>query len=394
MSERRQQWVFQYPYTLLVLLAVLWTISAGRALSQATSRQLGTVKSIAADSISLTTDTAQDVVVHAAPDAKIVKIPAGSKDMKAAQPIEMKDVAVGDRLLVRGSLGADAHTFDATSIIVMKGEDIQQKRLREQEDWQKHGTGGLVNAVDPVANTITVSSGRAGDTKKTRILVSSSTVIRKYAPDSVKFEDAQSSTLAQIKPGDQLRVRGARSADGAVEAEEIVSGSFRNLAGIVLNIEPAGEVLTMKDSATQKLIEIKITADSQLRRLPPTAAQMLARRVSGKEAPAGSPASGPSAAGTAANGPHGPAGMPGQTPAHEAADLQQIMSRLPAMPVSELRSGDTVMIVATPGAAHGDGTVITLLAGVEAIVAATPKGSQAMTLSPWDLNSTSADAAQ
>jgi hypothetical protein len=87
-------------------------------------------------------------------------------------------------------------------------------------------------------------------------------------------------------------------------------------------------------------------------------------------------------------GPQGGAG--GQV--HGVPDLQQVLGRLPKMPIEDLHIGDTVMIVATPGADGGHGTVINLLAGVEAILAATPKGSQPMTLSPWNINGSPGDA--
>ena len=394
MLEPKQHWIRLCRFAMAGLLTTVWTFTAERAVSQASSRQLGTVKSIAADTISLTTDAAQLVLVHVAPDAKLVKLPAGSKDMKDAQPTEMKDVAVGDRVLVRGNPGEDSSSFVASSVIVMKGEDIQQKRQGEQEDWQKHGTGGLVSSVDATANAITLSSGRAGDSRKTIVHVSSSTVVRRYAPDSVKFEDAQLSTLAQIKPGDQLRARGSRTAEGDVNAEQIVSGSFRNLAGSVIKVDPAAGVLTIKDAATQKTVEIKISADSQLRRLPEMAAQRMASRLSVRDAAAGAPPSVPTAAGAAPSGSPAPGGTGGQIPGREAPELQQILGRLPKMPVEDLHAGDAVMIVATPGLSNGEGTVITLLAGVEAILAATPKGSQVMTLSPWNINGNPGEASQ
>ena len=70
--------------------------------------------------------------------------------------------------------------------------------------------------------------------------VSKETIIRRYAPDSVKFDDAKPGTLDQIKPGDQLRARGTKNADGnELAAEEIVSGTFRNVAGMVVATDPA-----------------------------------------------------------------------------------------------------------------------------------------------------------
>lgn len=366
------------------LLGIVLALPMCLAFAQAPSRQLGTVKSVAANSLTIVTDAGQQIVAQVGSDAKIVKLPAGSKDMKDAQPIDLKGVEIGDRVLLRGTQGDTPTAMAATSVIVMKGGELQQKHQQEQDDWQKRGIGGLVSAVDPAANTVTISTTRADGTHKTVIHLSSTTVIRRYAPDSVKFEDAQPSTLAQIKPGDQLRARGSRNAAGDFDAEGIVSGSFHNVAGTVIKLDVATGILQVKDASSQKTISLKISPDSQLRRLPATAAQMIARRTAGGDSAA---AATPSiATGTA------PAAHP-QGAGHEGApDLQQMLGRLPKMPVDDLHTGDAVMIVATPGSADGQGTVITLLAGVEAILAATPKGAQVMTLSPWNIGGSAGDA--
>jgi hypothetical protein len=68
------------------------------------------------------------------------------------------------------------------------------------------------------------------------------------------------------------------------------------------------------------------------------------------------------------------------------ADLSQLVSRLPAETIAGLKVGDAVMIVvsqADPGSAEV--TAVTLLSGVEPILAATPSGSPEMTLSPWSV---------
>jgi hypothetical protein len=372
-------------YLLAFIVGIVLLVPIERAFAQSPvpSRQLGTVKSVAADSLTIATDAGQQIVVQVQADAKIVKLPAGSKDMKDAQPIELKAVEIGDRVLLRGTQGDTPAVMTATSVIVMKGGELQQKHQQEQEDWQKRGIGGLVSAVDPAANTVTISTTRADGTRKTVIHISSTTVIRRYAPDSVKFEDAQPSALAQIKPGDQLRARGSRTAEGDFDAEGIVSGSFHNVAGTVLKLDASTGILHVKDAASQKTISLKISPDSQLRRLPAAAAQMIARRTSGGgDTPAaGTPATGSSTAAHPQGGGH-----------EGAPDLQQMLGRLPRMPIDDLHTGDAVMIVATPGSTDGQGTVITLLAGVEAILAATPKGSQVMTLSPWNINGSAGDS--
>jgi hypothetical protein len=66
-------------------------------------------------------------------------------------------------------------------------------------------------------------------------------------------------------------------------------------------------------------------------------------------------------------------------------DLSQMLNRLPTGSLQALHSGEAVMLVASQSAS-GDGlTAVTLLSGVEAILAATPGGSPAMTLSPWNV---------
>ena len=66
-------------------------------------------------------------------------------------------------------------------------------------------------------------------------------------------------------------------------------------------------------------------------------------------------------------------------------DLSQMLNRLPTGSLPDLHSGVAVMLVASQPLS-GDGlTAVTLLSGVEPILAATPGGSPALTLSPWNV---------
>jgi hypothetical protein len=65
--------------------------------------------------------------------------------------------------------------------------------------------------------------------------------------------------------------------------------------------------------------------------------------------------------------------------------LQQALSRIPASTLADLQKGDAVMIVATSDAQGGAVTAITLLAGVEPLLQASPSGGQSI-LTPWSLN--------
>ena len=51
-----------------------------------------------------------------------------------------------------------------------------------------------------------------------KVDTSGATIFRRYADDSVSFEDAKTGTLAQIQPGDQISVRGSKSEDGGAIA--------------------------------------------------------------------------------------------------------------------------------------------------------------------------------
>ena len=366
--------------------------SAQEASSSSVTRVLGTVKSISGSTITLSTDSGMEVTVQLQEGARLLRVEPGEKDLKNAAPLELHDIQVGDRLLVRGKNSADGKSLLAASVIAMKKADIAQKKARDTEEWQKHGVGGLVSSVDPSSNTIAVTTSALGNTKSVNVHVSKETVLRRYAPGSVKFDDAKPAPLSEIKPGDQIRARGTRTADGAeLSADEIVSGSFRNIAGTILSIDSAAATITVTDLASKKAVAVKITADSQLRKLPPPMAQRIAGRLKGPQADSSAPAA-PAAQKSAPQqgGSEGPSarGGPGQS---GPSDLQQALSRMPAATLADLNKGDAVMIVATSAGENAAVTAITLLAGVEPILEASPKGGASI-LSPWSLNTGGGDA--
>jgi hypothetical protein len=383
--------------------------TAGQAAQQATpnpaSRPVGTIKTITGKTIVLTTDAGAEVTIQVQDDARLVRIEPGAKDLKNAAPLQLEDLQVGDRLLIRGAMGPDGKTVIAASVIAMKSADIATKQQHEREEWQKHGAGGLVTAVDAASGTITISTSAQGAAKEVKVQVAAQTILRRYAPNSVKFDDAKPAPIDQIKVGDQLRARGTRSADVTeLAADEVVSGTFRNIAGTVSAVDAAAGTVTVMDLVAKKTVTVKVTSDSQLRKLPPMIAQGIAMRLKGTPAAASAGASGNGAAGstpkpteTAAahpaggqGGQGGQAGGPGgagRPGGGGGGDLQQALSRMPAVTLAELQKGDAVMIVATGGAQENDVTAITLLAGVEPILQASPAGGASNMLAQWSLGS-------
>ncbi len=401
---------FSVTASAMTLAAV--SVAVQQQAAPAMAQVVGTVKAIAGNVFTLTLDGGADVLVTVSETTKIVQVAPGSKDLKAATPIALTDLAVGDRILVRHRSGADAKAVAAVGIIAMKSSDVAAKQAQERGDWQAHGVGGLVKSVDAAAGTITISVPAVAGVSKTMVIhTTSATILRRYAPDSVKFDAAKPAPITQIQPGDQLRARGEKSADGnELTATEIVSGTFRNIAGTINSVDASAKTISMTDLITKKPVVVKVSDETQLKKLPPEMATRIAMRLRGGGGAAGAGDSGANGAannsGAGAGGGSRPGGATGGSgaPGGDASggangggmragggggrgDFQSIVNRLPSAAVTDFQKGDAVLVVSTQGTDAGGVTAITLVGGVEAILAAAPGsgGAQAALLSPWNL---------
>ena len=338
----------------------------------AAASALGTVKSISGNSITMTTDKGQTIAVTVVEGAKVYQLAVGSTDLKTAKPGQLSDVAVGDRTLMTGKAGEAPDTLTALRVILMKHADIAQMQADEQADWRARGTGGHVTAIDLASGSITITSGA----KKLVVATTAKTDFRRFAGDSVKYQDAKPGTIAEIHVGDQLQARGAKSADGtSMQAEEVVSGSFKDLSGLILSADPASGKITLKDLATKKVVTVDVTANSDIRKMPEQMATMFAARNAGGDA---SQAGGGRRGGGGSGGPGG-GGSGGRS---GGADLAQMITRMPSITPADLHKGDATMIVATeptPGA--NILTAVTVLTGVDAILTANPNGGMSLSMS-------------
>jgi hypothetical protein len=277
--------------------------------------------------------------------------------------------------------------------------------------------------VDAAGGLISITTPSLREKKTVAVHATKDTILRRYAPGSVKFDDAKPAPLGEIRPGDQLRARGQKNADGSeLTAQEIVSGSFRNISGMISSLDGAQSTITVHDLATKKNVTVKITSESQLRKLPAPMAQRIAQRLNGSGGGNGGangdqPGSGqtPSTRSGAAAAPTAkePAAGSGQAPASGvedgrqrdfggrgrgmgtgaggpgsggAMDLQQMISRMPASTIADLQKDDVVMLVGTEAIGSNAVTAITLLAGVEPILQGSPNGGASSILSPWSLS--------
>jgi hypothetical protein len=372
------------------LLAAL--LSAATLVSaQAPSRIVGTIATITGNTLTVKTDADGERQVTVPSTIPIKRVAPGQKDLTAAEAIQFSDLATGDRVLVKLDSEASGPTAQALQIIAIKQTDVALKQQKDREDWQRRGTGGLVKSVDAQSGEITLSSGFGATAKTVTVHTTKATILKRYAVASVRYDAAQPASIDAIHTGDQLRARGAKNADGtAINAEKVVSGTFRNISGTITSLDAAASTMVVKDLVTKKPVTVHITPDAQMRRLPETMARMLAARLKGTGgAPMQASASADAQRGggqwTSQGGGQGGGGRG----TGAGGDPQQMLSRLPAIQLSDLQKGEAVMLVSTDGTTEVTG--ITLLAGVEPLLEA-PAASQNL-LNNWSLGSGSAEAA-
>jgi hypothetical protein len=367
-------------------------------------RVIGEVTAIDAGANRLTvkSDAGSPVTANLDDKTLYLSIPPGEKDLKKAAHIALENVAVGDRAFVRGHVAEDQKSIHAVAVIIMTKAELAQKQERDRDEWKRRGLAGPVTALNPETKEITISTRAREGAKPVVIEAGGNVDFRRYAPESVRFSDAKPSSLAELKVGDQLRVLGEKNPDGTrIKAEAIVSGSFRNIAGVIKSIDAGTSVITLTDLVAHKPVTIHITPDTNMRRLPPAMATMLARRNGGGEGTPAAAAAGDGArreGSTKAEGIPGPhrsdgakadgqpgAGVPpgergqwqgGGGTRRGGMDFQDILEKMPPMAIADLKTGDAIMLSAASGGDSGRVTAINLLAGVEPLLTAAPQGGQ------------------
>ena len=349
-------------------LAVGLVCSAHAQNQPATRSQIsGTITSVNAsgNQISLKSDKGDAIEASTTDRTLILRIPAGETDPKKGTKVPLSSLSAGDRAVIVGAAPSSGNAWNATAVLVMTSGDIATLRQKDQDDWKQRGVTGTVTAVDAAAKSVSIKSGSRTYTVQS----SANTSWAHYSPDSARFADAKPSSFDEVKSGDQLRVLGNKSEDGtSIRAEKIVFGTFRQIAATVTSIDAAKGELTVRDLATKKPLVIKVDSDSTMRRLPDQMARMLARRY----APGGQNQT-PQPSAPAPGGGRGGGG-----------DVGQMLDRLPALAIGELKPGDALMVSTTQGSDPARVSAIMLLAGVEPLLTASPSATRDI-MSGWNL---------
>lgn len=351
------------------------------AQAQPSKSFVGTVVSLRVESAALEVkpDSGDVVLAQLTSDTLAQKIAPGEKDLKKAEAIAVTELTKGDRVLVTLEPGSTR----IRRIVAMPAKEIANRNDAERLDWQKRGVAGIVTAKS--GNRITVTNKTLTGEVQTNISVSETTAIKRYAPDSVKFTDALPGKLADIGVGDQVRARGEKSADGlTMTAQDLVFGTFIIEAGAITAIDPEAKQIKVKELGTNKLLTVKLTADSQLKQMfaipggslpgrsadgPPgmpggslpgrglsDSAAMPGGSLAGRRSsdPAATP--GGSLAGRSSSGPPG------------GFDINQMIEHFPAVKLEDLKPGATVVITSTKGAKSGEITAILVLSNADMLI--------------------------
>ena len=344
----------------------------------------------------------------------LLKVAPGATDLKSATRITAGDLAPGDRVDVRGfKAESDPNGIAARSVLLMSGRDVQQMRQQEAAAWQR-STAGVVNSIDTGGQKLMITARTPEGPKPMTVDAAKAQLIR-YSPEHPQTPNP--SQFADIQVGDQVKIIGEKSPDDtSIAAQKIYSGSFRTVAGTVSSLSADGKSMVIKDLTTKQPVTVALGDESAVRRLPPMMAAMLARRFNpaykgtpqGVESPSGAPSGAPDNQTPQTRAPNRPdgSGGPGAAPGGGGpgsgfprmrggnGDLSQVLERVPKITVTDLKSGDAVIVSGSSSPAN-KATILAsnVIAGVEPIFqSASPQ--QMQSLSDWgnSLN-TSAESA-
>jgi hypothetical protein len=338
-------------------IIVLTVLAAVPALAQQKTDQIqGAITSVNAQNkqITVTTDKNEIITVTASDRTSIVRMPAGVTDPKQGVKIELPTVTSGDKIIAFGKLSDDKKSLDGLRLYILTKNDIAAIHKQEDEEWVKRGTSGEVTAVDAVNKKFTIKAG----SKDLTIELSDKTDLERYSPDSFKSTDAKPSSIGEIQLKDQVRVLGNKNDAGdTVAAERIFFGTFRRYSATIDSVDAAANELRVKDLETKKMLVIKVDPESQVKKLTPETADMLARIYN--PAAAGDGGRGRGGAGNA--GGRGRGGRGG-------ANIAQVFDRAPAVNISALKKSDAIVVLTTAGSTPGRVTAVMVVAGVEPLL--------------------------
>ena len=332
----------------------------------------GDVVAISAERITINSKAGNiDGVLSAKTEFK--RVDPAKPDLAAATPATVSDIAVGDRVMATGVLDAEGKSFPARSVYLMSKSAIAQKNAKEAEMWRTRGIAGKVTAVNAQTNQITVEVRGLMGTTSTVLTPKGDAKFKRYAPNSIRFDEAVDSAIADVKQGDMIRALGDKSADGtSFSAEQIVTGAFQTIAGTVKSVDTAKNEIVITNLQTKKDVTVELGSTSIMKKFPAEMAERLAGGQIGaggmrppgqggiqQGQPGGQPAGGQPGAGAPGQG------RPGMGGGRGSGGIDDMLERFPNITAADLKAGDMIAISSTRNGDMTKVNAIKLLAGVE-----------------------------
>lgn len=366
---------------LILILLTTMTVAWGQAAATGTAapqggdpgitpnRVIGEVKAIDATAKQLIVKTDAGALVTATLNdaTQFMRVAPGETNLANAAKITFADLAEGDRVMAMGKVADDKKSVPTRAVIVMTKADIAKKQDAERAEWRRRGILGVVSALNPATKEITISTRSMAGMQSVIIPISDKVELRRYAPDSIKFGDAKSSTFAELQVGDQLRALGERAPDGTrFTPEKVVTGAFKTVAGTVTAVDAATGEIKITEADKKQPLTIVVKQDAVLRRFPGEmgGGMMMMSR------PAGGTPRGAAPAGASAGGPPQGGGAPGGGPGRGGGfNIQDMLERLPTIALADVKPGEMIIVSSTKGADPTRLTAISLLSGAEQFLA-------------------------
>ncbi|MEO6655124.1 MAG: hypothetical protein ABIO36_03500, partial [Pyrinomonadaceae bacterium] len=356
--------------TVLTVLLFLFSGVSGFIIAQTPEAAIkptyfaGDVSAISPKSMAITTKTGAAVIVLT---EKTAYKRASAENMNPATATggALADISVGDKVTVSALLASDGKSMNARTVYFVTKADIAAKNARDAAEWQKRGIAGRVVKVDPLTNQINVELRSLTGSSNVTLTPKETAKFLRYAQDSVRFDEAKESSIAEVKAGDMLRALGDRSSDlMSFAAEKVVTGAFQTVAGTVKSIDTAKNEVLIKNLQTGKDVIVVIGETSVLKRFPAEMAEQMARfQIAGAAGPrpAGQGAT-PVAVGAPGQAPGAGRGPGGQRP---AGGIEDMLDRFPNITSADLKVGDIIALSSTKNVTMDRIKAIKLIAGVE-----------------------------
>lgn len=305
------------------------------------------------------------------------RVQPDNPSLKNAVAAALSDVGSGDKLAISGFYSDDKKSLRARTVYLMTKSDISKTQSDRAEQWRTRSINGKVTAVNPQTGQITVEVGSLMNKTNVVLTAKENAKVMRYAPDSVEYSKAKSSSVSEIKAGDTLLALGDKSADGlSFAAEEVVTGAFQTVAGTVKSIDAAKNEVVITNLQTKKDVVIAVSPTTLQKKFPEEFAQRMAMmsaggvRLGGQAGQGGmrppqgqNPQGGTSTAGQP--NPNGQGGGFGGGMRGGQGGIDSMLERFPSITVADLKAGDMIAVSSTKTANVDRITAIKLLAGVE-----------------------------